>query len=58
MEKETEDLHLNIKNFFLRKYGIELNEKELYECIQSMYYLGRAIFRYHKIKESKKNRSI
>jgi hypothetical protein len=44
-----------VKTYFETKLQRNLTDKELSECIQSLYYLGRAIYKFNLQKQEVKN---
>lgn len=44
-----------VKTYFETKLQRNLTDKELSECVQSLYYLGRAIYKFNLQKQEVKN---
>ena len=48
IKPETKQLN-KIKKTFEEKYNITVSDKDALECYISLFYLGRAIFKYDKL---------
>ncbi len=46
----TEDIE-QIKTFFKERYGVLLTDEEAKEAFISLYYLGKALYRYNNLSE-------
>ena len=40
-----------LKKFFFEEYGLDLTDKEVFECYESLYYLAKSIIAYEKYKK-------
>ncbi|MFA5750113.1 MAG: hypothetical protein WC895_02740 [Candidatus Shapirobacteria bacterium] len=45
-----ENLEQDIRNYFKKKYNLELTDKDYLEVSQSLHYLGKAIYGSLKLK--------
>jgi len=43
----------NLKKFLYEEYGLNLTDKEVFECYESLYYLAKSIIAYEKYKKGK-----
>ena len=46
----TDKFDEKIRKYMKEKFNKDIDDKELLECRQSFYYLGRAIYRYQLLK--------
>ena len=52
--EQSDDLQA-LQELFHKKYKIKLNAKEINEAYDSLFHLGRALYRYFNLKERLEN---
>lgn len=51
----TNENHQQLKEYFENRFGVSLTQADVQEIADSLFYLGRAIVRYQKLKQKRQN---